>query len=102
MNLFGTLTLISSSVVNLWNVYWTVWLTIEQFKTGWGFGTKMELGAFWPWVCEAVSVPFVITAIVFLILAIFKKPKKWLVITNAALLGIALLQFGLSNLFLAY
>lgn len=102
MTTFGTLTIISSSFVNVWNILWTIQLTIEQFKTGWGYGTAIKLGAFWPWLCEIVSIPFIIAAIVFLIVAIFKKPRRWIVITNIVLLGVALLQFGLSNLFLFY
>ena len=100
--IFGYINIFLMAIVNFANIFWTLWLTIEQLATGWGFPTYLEMGVLWPWIFETLSLPFIILCLVFLILSIFKKPKKWIVVTNAILFILAVLQIGLTNLFIWY
>ncbi len=99
-NIFGGINIAPMVLVNIANSFWTLWLVIEQISTGWGFATNLELGVLWPWIFEVVSLPFVILCLIFLIISIFKKPKKWILITNIILFVLAILQIGLTNLFI--
>ncbi len=101
-NIFGGLIIAPMLLVNIANAFWTLWLTIEQIATGWGFATNLELGVLYPWMFEAISLPFILLCLVFLIISFFKKPQKWILITNIVLFTLAVLQIGLTNLFIWY
>jgi hypothetical protein len=100
--IFGYINIFLMAIVNFANAFWTLWLTIEQLATGWGFPTYLEMGVLWPWIFEVLSLPFIILCLAFLILSIFKKTKKWVVIANSILLAFAILQIVLTNLFIWY
>lgn len=99
---FGIVTLVLLSGVNLAHLLWTVWLTAEQIETGWGFATNMELGVLYPWIVELICLPALLTALVYLILAIFKKPGKVLLFFNFGLFIAAVGQYVFTNVFIWY
>lgn len=101
-NIFGIINIFPMLLVNIANAFWTLWLTIEQIATGWGFPTNLELGVLYPWMFQVISLPFVILCLIFLIISFFKKPNKWILIINIVLFTITVLQFGLTNLFIWY
>ena len=45
MSFYGFITALLLSVANLLQILWFVWLTVEQVKTGFGFGTNMDIVA---------------------------------------------------------
>ncbi len=102
INIFSIIMIILLVLINLAHLLWTVWLTIEQVKTGFGFGTNMELGVLYPWLTEILSSPVIITEIIYIIISIFKKPKKSLLVTNICLFGAVILQYLITNLFIWY
>ena len=75
-------------------------LTVEQIKTGWGYGTDMEMLALLPWMTELLSAPVLLAGVVYGILSIFFRHEKRLMVTNALLFALAAAQIGLTNLFL--
>lgn len=46
---------------NAVHLLWTVWLTVEQVRTGWGYGTSMELAVLMPWLLIAAVVQYGVT-----------------------------------------
>ena len=102
MYVFAALLLTALSAVNLLHLIWTVWLTVEQIQTGWGYGTNMEMLALLPWAVEFLCAPVLIAAVVYGVLSIFFPHEKRMMVMNAVLFCCAVLQFGLTNLFLFY
>ena len=91
-----------SALGNAVHLLWTFWLIDEQIKTGWGYGTNIELGVLYPWITEILCAPILIAGIVYLILAISRKPRKALLIPNIILFVLLVMQYALTNLFIWY
>ncbi|MBO5321783.1 MAG: hypothetical protein J6B22_04150 [Clostridia bacterium] len=100
MNIFSIIMIVLLILVNLVHLIWSFWLISEQIKTGFGFGTNMEIGVLYPWITEILCSPILISGIVYLIISIFKRPQKSLLITNIILFSIAVLQYVITNLFI--
>ncbi len=85
---------------NLGHLIWTIWLSLEQAKTGWGFGTNIELGALFPWMWELVCIPSLVVGAIY-ILASLKRPeeKKRMILASIAWVSL-LSQIILTNLFI--
>lgn len=99
MDSFGYLLLAFHILANLAHLLWTVWLTVEQIRTGWGAGTGMDILVLVPWLVELLGAPLFLIGVVFFILSVRHRPKRSLLIANAVLLSALLLQYGLTNLF---
>ena len=97
--IFGILLIPALSLVNLSHLLWTVWLTVEQIKTGWGYGTGISTLGIVPLMTQMFSMPVLLAAVLFFILACFKRQPKRVLIADACLFSAALLQFGLFHLF---
>ena len=102
MNIFGGIVSGFLGIANLAHVIWTWQLWSEQIETDWGFGTNMEMGVFLPWICEILSIPFVIAGIVFMIMHIRKPCAKWLYGLFCGLFACLIFQFVTTNLFIFY
>ena len=100
MRVLATLLLVALSWVNLLHLLWTVWLTVEQVKTGWGYSTDLEMLALLPITQETLSIPILVACVVYFILSIFYPHEKRLLRTNILLFSAAVLQFGLTQLFM--
>ena len=87
------------ALVNVSHLLWTVWLTVEQVKTGWGYGTGISTLGIVPLMTQMLSVPVLLAAVLFFILACFKRQPKRVLIADVCLFAAALLQFGLFHLF---
>lgn len=87
------------ALVNVSHLLWTVWLTAEQFETGWGYGTGISTLGIVPLMTQMLSVPVLLAAVLFFILACFKRQPKRVLIADVCLFAAALLQFGLFHLF---
>lgn len=99
---FGTVVAVLLSGVNVLHLLWTVWLTVEQIETGFGYGTDMEMLALLPWMTELLCSPVLIVGMVYLVLSIFYRHRKGLVMINTALFAAAVIQYALVNLFIWY
>lgn len=97
---FGIIVTALSVVANTVHLPWLIWLSVEQIQTGWGFGTWMELAILWPWMIEFILSPILIAGVAFLIVSVFRRPKRGLLISSAVLTGLLFLQFFLLNLFI--
>ena len=73
---------------------------MEQIKTGWGYGTNLELGVLWPWLIELLCLPVVITEIVYFIINTFKRSSTKVTIANMGLFSLLIAQYFLTNLFI--
>lgn len=102
MDTFAVVMLVALCQANLCFVLWTVWLTLEQIRTGWGGGTGMEMLALLPWMTELACVPVLLAGVVYGILSFFRKQNKGLLIANILLFVALLTQIVLINLFLFY
>lgn len=100
MIVFGAIVTLLLSLVNLSHVLWTWWLVSEQIKTGWGFGTNIEMAVLYPWMTELLCVPALTAAVVYLIMSCFKRHSKLLLTLNILLLVCAVAQFTVTNLFI--
>ena len=97
---FGVLVAILLAGVNLLHLPWTVWLTIEQARTGWGYGTNMEMMALLPWMLELLCGPVLLAGVAYLVISIFIRQQRKLRISTLLLLCVALGQYCVLNLFL--
>ena len=60
MGIFGAILICALVIANLVNLPWTFWLVIEQFETGWGYGTNMEMMVLLPLAVEFLCLPVVL------------------------------------------
>ena len=74
--IFGILLLPALSLVNLSHLLWTFWLTVEQIKTGWGYGTNISTLGLVPMVIQRLSIPVLLAALLFFVLACFNRHRK--------------------------
>lgn len=102
MNIFGAVLITPMVLVNLCHLLWTYTLVAEQIKTGWGFGTNMEMMMLAPWMTELICLPVMVAGVVYLVLSCFKRHHKGLMIANLALFSCAVAQFVVTNLFAFY
>lgn len=102
MNVLGVVTIVMLVLANLGHLLWTAWLIAEQAKTGWGYGTNMDLAVLMPWITELLCAPAMIAAVVYLALSCAFRHKKGILIANIVLFTCAVLQFGVTNLFIWY
>lgn len=85
---------------NFGHLIWTIWLSLEQAKTGWGFGTNIELGALFPWIWELVCIPSLVLGVIYILVTIRKlEERKRLLIASSAWV-VLFLQIFLTNLFI--
>lgn len=98
MDLFGALLLTFQAGGNLLHLPWTACLVAEQIRTGWGYGTNMEMMVLAPWMLELLCVPVLAAAVVYLILSIWHRGSRGILIADLSLLGLLILQFGVTNL----
>lgn len=99
---FAIVMVIALAAVNLLQLLWTVWLTLEQIKTGWGWGTGIEMLAIMLWLTELVCLPFLLVAVIYLILSFFRHQNRKLLLANSILFACAVAQLVVTNLFLFY
>ncbi len=99
---YGIVMIFIQAVTNIANLLWTVWLTLEQIDTGWGFGTRIEMLALLPWLSHLFTFPILAAAIIYFILHAIKGSDKTIMITNAALFSALVCQIVLTNLFMFY
>lgn len=102
MNVFGVFTCLFLLAANLLHIIWTVWLLSEQMKTGWGYGTNMEMAVLYPWMCELLSLPVIIAGIVYFVLSVWKRSEKWITISTVILFVLYLAQIFITNLFIFF
>lgn len=102
MNILGGVTFGCSIVANITQLLWTVWLTIEQIQTGWGFPTQMEMFVLVVWLTQILCIPALILGSVYLLLHIKKRSAKWLFVSNATLLATLAVQYILINVFINF
>ncbi len=99
---FGIIVTIMLSLANLCHLLWTFWLTFEQFQTGWGFGTNIELLVLLPWITEIILSPLLLLSLIYLVCFLVKREISAAYISTLSLAAALLLQFGLTNLFIFY
>jgi hypothetical protein len=99
MIVFGAIVTLLLSLVNLSHVLWTWWLVSEQIKTGWGYGTNIFTLGLVPMVIQRLSIPVLLAALLFFVLACFNRHRKSILIVNLCLFVASLLQFGIFWLF---
>ena len=99
---YGIVMIFIQAVTNIENLFWTVWLTLEQIGTGWDGGTRIEMLALLPWMIHLLTLPVIAAAIVYFILHAFKGSDKTILITNIVLLLMLVGQIVLTNLFMFY
>ena len=102
MEVFPVVLMVGLSLANLSHLLWTVWLTLEQIKTGWKGGTNIEMLALLPWMTELCCVPVLLAGVVYMIFSFFRKQSKGLLIGNGFLYLGLLLQIFVTNLFMFY
>ncbi len=100
VTLLGAFSAVAAGMGNLLHCLFTIWLTVEQLETGWGYGTDIEMAALLPWMLELLCVPGCIAAVVFFLLCGKKKVPKRIRAANGVLYGLLVLQTGLVNLFI--
>ncbi len=99
MNIFGIISGILLTIANLSYSFWTIWLTIEQINTGWGFSTNMEMFVLAPYLHSICLIPIFVVGLVYLLLHIKERSRRWIFITNLALLSLLVLQHIINAIF---
>ena len=87
---------------NLVHLFWTVWLTVEQIKTGWKGGTGIEMLALAPWTLQLLTVPLLLLCVAYFVLSCYRKQRKRLLIGNIALFACLVAQIFMTDLFMFY
>ena len=100
LTVYGVISAILLGVANLFQIFWLIWLTVEQCKTGFGYGTDMEILALIPMLMNLFAIPAAVIGGVFLLLHCWKRSTKPLYLTNLSLLCALILQVGLIELFI--
>ena len=101
-NVFGIILIVALSWANLLHILWTVWLTLEQIKTGWGGGTGLEMLFLAPWLIEVLSFPALVAEIFYLVLSARWETVRGVKITNIILFAMMVIQIALTHLFVMY
>ncbi len=99
---FGWLTAPLLGLANLIQLFWTVWLTEEQIRTGWGYPTNLELAVLYPWITQLLLLPVVIGAGILLLYAAIKRNRGVILWVDLGLWLLLLLQYGVTDLFIFF
>ncbi len=102
MNIFGAIVCQLLAIANLVHAFFTWGICAEQIATGWGYGTNWEMGVLMPWFVELLSMPVILGGIVFLVMSIWKKSEKAILILSAVFLACEFLQIVIFNLFVFF
>ena len=102
MDTFATVMLVAFSQANLLMLIWTIWLTAEQIRTGWGWGTGIEMLAIALWMAELLCLPVLLAGLVYAVMCFYRKQSRGLLIANIALFVCLVAQIAVTNLFLFY
>lgn len=87
-------------VANIIFLFWTIVLTEEQIRTGWGYTTDLELFVLIPVILSMLTIPIIIMELVFLPLSYFFKVTKRQFVINIISFFILVLQIFLVYLFI--
>ena len=100
LNVYGGITFGCLIAANLSQLLWTVWLTLEQIETGWGYSTNIEMFTLFVWMTQIFAFPAFILGAVYLLINIWRRSARWMFITNIILLSSLAVQYILINLFI--
>ena len=100
MNIYASTLCVFLAMGNICQVFWTVLLTSEQIKTGWGYGTNLEIAVIVPILTSMLCVPVLLAGLIYFILHAFRRSGKGICIANIALYAALLLQSVLIYLFM--
>lgn len=99
----GLITVILQSLLNLLHYPWFAWLLSEQIKTGWGYGTDIEMAFLFPFFLQIFFFfPTAIVALGLIVFRIIKRNSIPFLIANASLFAAFALQVALFYLFVWY
>lgn len=74
-------------------------LLIEQAETGWGFPTKFEMLVLAFWLCQVLTIPFIIVTAGYTIFCLIKRKFSKLFYINIAIIATTLASLVLSIVF---
>ncbi|MFA7222806.1 MAG: hypothetical protein WC148_04735 [Bacilli bacterium] len=95
----GWISLIFLVISNLAHFPFTIYFIVEEFISGWGVATNLEIGVFFPWVIEfLVCLPSLVISVVYFFLFPNIKRNKIVLIINISLLIFLAVQIMISNL----
>lgn len=97
---FGALTAIIGAAGNIINLPWTLSLVAEELKTGFGYGTNIEMAALVIWMIEILSVPIIALESVYFITSALKHESKRFMKLNIVFCALLILQMVITNLFI--
>lgn len=97
---FGALTAIIGAAGNIINLPWTLSLVAEELKTGFGYGTNIEMAALVIWMIEILSVPIIALESVYFITSALKHESKRFMKLNIVFCALLILQMIITNLFI--
>lgn len=97
-NAFDIITLVLLLYAFSLNLFVFVPIMIEQIN--FGAGTQYEMFVLYFWLFQLLTVPALLTGIVYTVVAFMKKFNKSLFITNVSVLALSLLFIILSNIFI--
>lgn len=100
MDTFGVVMVALHAIANVMQLMWTVFLSLEQAQTGWGYGTDFEIAVLVPWLLEILCTPVVLAGTVYLICACFYPHRKKVMFGNLALYLLLVGQYLATNLFI--
>ena len=90
---------INFTVLNLLHVIFPYWLIKEDVLAGTMAGTEIEMAVLYPWLLEAISVPFVIGQIIYYVA--YRKDKHFYLL-NTIMFALYIFQVLLFNILLLF
>ena len=99
-NAFGIVALIILSFCFFANLSLFIPMFVEQIKTGFGYGTDIEMGSLIVWLFNGLSLVPLSVGIVFTIISIVKLDYKWKIATNISLILLTIIEMALTTIFM--
>lgn len=97
---FGVIAAIMGFAGNIINLPCTASLVAEEIKMGFGHGTNIEMAALVVWMVEILSVPIIVTEVLYFVMSALKRTGKRFMKLNVAFCALLLLQIIITNLFI--
>lgn len=72
----------------------------EKIKTGFGFGTHIEMLGLTVWSVNILTVPFILVSLILAIISAVEKDAKWKTVLSFSLIAFTIVEIFLSTLFM--
>ncbi len=99
-SLAGIIAIALSSLCFIANFLLFLPILCEKIKTGFGFGTRIEMLGLTVWSVNILTVPFILVSVILAIISAVEKDAKWKTVLSFSLIAFTIVEIFLSTLFM--